>query len=219
MAALARGRQLPVDFAPPSLHLPLALGHLPALPAPLDPAPFIIVRWVVGPPLPVELPVQPTQGACIRSHLRTERLEERCLLRDHRDGARSQVQPDDPAAQRVARFLVRRPLAHQLGGEAVPLPQLAADQAHVLHRAGESVRLHRIVRIEERRQHQSLPFHPVPAPAEAAGVGLALYRVELVPTLEPDPADLPHEQPIGGLIGARGQRLDGEAVQVFPEPG
>ena len=35
----------------------------------------------------------------------------------------------------------------------------------------------------------------------------------------PDPAGLPHEQPIGGLIGARGQRLDGEAVQVLPQPG
>ena len=31
VTALARGRQLPVDLAPPGLHLPLALGHLPAL--------------------------------------------------------------------------------------------------------------------------------------------------------------------------------------------
>ncbi len=61
VAALARGGQLPVQLAPPGLHLPLAFGHLPALRAPLDPAPLVVVGRVVGPPLPVELPIQPPQ--------------------------------------------------------------------------------------------------------------------------------------------------------------
>ena len=101
----------------------------------------------------------------------------------------------------VLRLLVRHPLAHQLGVEAVALAQLAADQAHVLDRAGQPVGLHLIVRIEERLQLQSLPLDPVPAPADAARIGLALDGVQLVPTLEPDPAGLPHEQPIGGAVG------------------
>ena len=159
--------------------------------ASLDPAPLVVVGRVVGPALPIELPVQPTQRLRVGSHLGTERLEERCLLGDHRDGRGSQIQPDDPAAQLVLRLLVRRPLAHQLGVEAIPLPELAADQAHVLDRAGEPVGLHQIVRIEERLQLQSLPLDAGPAPAEAARVGLALDGVQLVPALEPDPAGLP----------------------------
>ena len=35
----------------------------------------------------------------------------------------------------------------------------------------------------------------------------------------PDPARLPHEQPIGGAVGPSGQRLDRQAVQMLPQPG
>ena len=201
VTALARGRELAVEFAPPGLHLPLAFGDLPALRASLDPAPLVVVGRVVGPALPVELPVQPPQRFRVGSHLRTERLQERGLQGRHCDGRGTQIQPHDPAAQVVLRLLVRRPLAHQLGGEAIPLAQLAADQAHVLHRAGESVGLHRIVRIQPRLKLQSLPLDSGPAPAEAARIRLALDGVQLVPALEPDPARLPHEQPIGGAVG------------------
>ena len=61
VTALAGGRELAVEFAPPGQHLALAFGHLPALRASLDPAPLVVVGRVVGPTLPVELPVQPTQ--------------------------------------------------------------------------------------------------------------------------------------------------------------
>ena len=219
VTALARGGQLPVDFAPPGLHLPLALGHLPALFASLDPSPLVVVGRVVGPPLPIELPIQAAQGSCIGSHLGAERLEERGLPGDHRDGRGAQVQPHDPAAQVVLRLLVRRPLAHQLGVEAIPLAELAPHQAHVLHRAGEPVGLHRIMRIQPRLKLQSLPLHVRPAPAGAAGVGLALDGVQLVPALEPDPAGLPQEQPIGGAVRATGEGLDDEAVQMLAQPG
>ena len=97
------------------------------------------------------------------------------------EGPRSS--PTIPLPSVVLRLLVRRPLAHQLGVEAIPLAELAADQAHVLDRAGEPVGLHRIVRIEERLKLQSLPLDSGPAPAGAAGIGLALDGVELVPPL------------------------------------
>ena len=219
VAARARGGQLPVQFAPPDLHLPLALGHLPALFASLDPAPLVAVGRVVGPALPVELAVQPAQRFGVRSHFGTERLEERCLQGRHRDSARSQVQPDNPTVQLMLELLVGRALAHQLSVEAVPLAELAADQPHVLDRAGEPVGLHRIVRIQSRLKLQSPPLHPVPAPAGAAGGGLALHRVELVPTLEPDPASLAQQQPVGGAVGPSGQCLDRQAVQVRSQPG
>ena len=106
MAALARGGQLPVHLAPSGLHLPLAFGDLPALLASLDPSSLVIVGRVVGPPLPIELPVQPAQRLGVGSHLGAEGLEERCLLGDHGDGRWPQVQPDDPRAQLMLRFLV-----------------------------------------------------------------------------------------------------------------
>ena len=52
--------------------------------------------------------------------------------------------------------------------------------------------LHPVLRIEARRKLQSLPLDVVPAPADAARVGLAFDGVQLVPALEPDPAGLPH---------------------------
>ena len=113
----------------------------------------------------------------------------------------------------------RRALAHQLGIEAVPLPERAADQPHVLDWAGQSVGLHRIVRIQPCLKLQSLPLDSGPAPADATRVGLAFDGVKLVPALKPDPARLPHEQPIGGVIRPASQRLNGQAVQVFPQPG
>ena len=181
---------LAVEFAPPGLHLPLAFGDLPALFASLDPAPLVVVGRVVGPALPIELAIYPAQRFGVGSHLGTERLEERGLQGRHRDGRGSQIQPHDPAAQRVARLLVRHPPAHQLGGEAIALPELAADQANVLHRAGQPMRLHQVLRIEERRQHQPHPFHVGPAPAGAAGLRLALDGVQLVPTPRAGPGGL-----------------------------
>src|SRR5262245_58788358 len=77
VTALARGREPPVQFAPPGLHLALALAHLPALRTPLDPAPLIVVGRVVGSPLPIELAVQPPQRSGIGRYLGAERLEQR----------------------------------------------------------------------------------------------------------------------------------------------
>ena len=39
--------------------------------------------------------------------------------------------------------------------------------------------LHQVTRIQQYLQHQPLPFHSVPAPADAAGIGLAFHGVEL----------------------------------------
>src|SRR5262249_12272872 len=100
-AALARGCQFPMLLAPLRLYLPLTLRDPPALPALLDPALLVIVVRVIGAALPVELPIQPAQGFGIRSHLRTERLQECSLVRHHREGRGAQVQPHDPGAQWV----------------------------------------------------------------------------------------------------------------------
>ena len=107
------------------------------------------------------------------------------------EGPRSS--PTIPRTQLMLGFAVGCPLAHQLGVEAIPFSQLAPHQAHVLHRAGQPVDLHRVTRIQERRQHQPVPFHLGPAPAEAARIGLTLYRVQLVSALEPDPAGAAQE--------------------------
>jgi hypothetical protein len=61
MAALARGGQLPVQVAPPRLHLALALGHLPALFAFLGLPPLVVVRRVIGPPLTIQVALQAPQ--------------------------------------------------------------------------------------------------------------------------------------------------------------
>ncbi len=115
VAALAGGRQLPVHLASTGLDLPLACGDMPALAAPLDLPPLVVVGRVIGAALPVELPIQPSQGFGIGRHLGTEGLEERLLLRDHRDGTRPQVQPDDSASQLVVGLLPGHALADQLG--------------------------------------------------------------------------------------------------------
>ena len=81
----------------------------------------------------------------------------------------------------------------------------------------QPVRLHPVApaSVQPRRKHQPRPFHMVPAPADAAGVGLALDRVELVPAFEPNPAGLAQQQLVGGAVGAAGQGLDDEAVQML----
>jgi hypothetical protein len=114
---------------------------------------------------------------------------------------------------------VGRAPAHQLSVKAVPLAQFATDQPHVLDQVGEPVGLHRATPIELGRHDQPFPLHAASAPAEAARLRLALHRVELVPAFEPDPTGFPHEQPMGGAVGPTGQGLDGQTVQVFPEPG
>ncbi len=83
------------------------------------------------------------------------------------------------------------------------------------------MRLHPVApaSVQPRRKHQPRPFHMVPAPAEAAGVGLALDRVQLVPAFEPHPAGFAQQQQVGGAVGAAGQGLDDEAVQMLPQPG
>jgi hypothetical protein len=61
VAALARGRQLAVHFTPPRLDLAPAFGDYPAVAPRLHAPALVIVSWVVGPALPVKLPVQAAQ--------------------------------------------------------------------------------------------------------------------------------------------------------------
>src|SRR5260221_1024698 len=139
MPALARRREPAVQVAPARLHLPLALGHVPALLARLDPPRVVIVGWVVGPTLPVEFPLQSPQRLGLRGYFRTEGLEQRCLLRHHRDGGGAQIEADNAGAEFVLRLAIWHSFTHQLGIKAVPQPQLAADQADILDRAGEAM--------------------------------------------------------------------------------
>ncbi len=127
MAALARGRELAMPLAPPSLHHPLAFARLPALTARLHAPPLVMVGRVILPPLPVEVPVQPAQRLRVEGDLGAVLLEERETTA-RAEGPRSS--PTIPVAQLVLRQLPRHPLAHQLDVETAPLSQLAAHQPH-----------------------------------------------------------------------------------------
>src|SRR5690242_6652216 len=129
VAALARGREPPVDLAPLRLDLVLPFGDLPAFAPLLDAPALIIVLRVVGAALPVDLALQAAQALPIGGHLRAEQLEEGLLLGDHRQRARPQVQPYDVLAQLVLRLTVGPPLTDQLGIEAVAQPQLPTHEA------------------------------------------------------------------------------------------
>ena len=119
LAALARGRELPMEFAPQDLHLALAFGHLPAFLAWFDAATFIVVVRVIGPPLPVELPLQPPKRSGIGGHHGAERLQARFLLSHHGDGGRAQIQSHDAGAELVLWLARGGALAHQLRVKAV----------------------------------------------------------------------------------------------------
>jgi hypothetical protein len=81
----------------------------------------------------------------------------------------------------------------ELGAELVPFPHFAPHQPYIFHGAGQAMRENGIV---------------VPAPPDAAGVGFAFHRIELVPAFESHPVGAPHEQ----SVCAAGQFLDGEDV-------
>ncbi len=179
VAALARGRELSVHLAPLGLDLALALAHLPAFPTFLDAPPFIIVLRVVGPALPIQVPLQAAEVVPVGCHVRAEGLEQRLLLGDHGDGAWPQVQADDALAQPMLGLAVGHAFTDQLSVEAVAFAQLAAHQAYILHGAGQPVCLRQIVLLEQTGQHQTQPLDPVLAPAEALSGHFAFHAVEL----------------------------------------
>jgi hypothetical protein len=70
--------------------------------------------------------------------------------------------------------------AEELGAESVPFPHFAPHQPHIFHREGQAMPEDSITRIQERGQHQTFPLDMILAPPDAAGVGFAFHRTELV---------------------------------------
>src|SRR5260370_19537419 len=91
VTGLARGGEFPVHLTSTGLRLALALGHLPALAALLHLATLVVVFWIIGPTLTIQVPLQAPQRLRVRSYLGAEGLEQRLLLCYHGDGTRPQI--------------------------------------------------------------------------------------------------------------------------------
>src|SRR5258706_7053278 len=219
MTALARGGEFPVELTPTGLDLALAFGHLPALAALLHLATRVVVFWIIGPTLPIEVPLQAAQCLRVRSYLGPEGLEQRLLLAHYGNRTGSQAESDNPGSQAMLGLAVGFAFADELRVEAVALPQFAAHQPHILDRTGQPMVHHRITPIQDCRQHQALPFHPIFTPADAADVDFALDRVQLVLALKAHALRLAQQQAVGRVIRPAGEFLDGQAIQMVSQPG
>jgi hypothetical protein len=128
MPARTGGGPLPVDRTPLGWDVARAVRHLPALLAVLDATSLVVLRGGGGPPLPVQVPLQPVPGRGSASALGADGLEERLLLTDHGADARPQIPPDSVWCPATAVVAARGPVAHEVGRAAVSSSELASDQ-------------------------------------------------------------------------------------------
>ena len=202
-----------------------------------DAAFLIIVLGIVGTALPLEMSLQPAALAPIGSQFLGEQEQpRRPFPRDNGDGGRSQVESNRSLARQVLGFvqgitfeneLCRVHEASAVGslrlGRGRPMP----DQAHILDALLQSVVDHFVFPLDQGRDLVAVPTEPalvavrtrLHEKAQPRAVGLPLDRVQTSTfATKAHPSSLANTHPIGCLVGAAGQLLRHEAVDVLSEP-
>ena len=216
---------------------------LPPHAAPLASASFfdaalrIVVLGIVGPSLPLQMALQPPASALIGCQFLGQEQPARWALPRY-DGQRGwpQVESYRSLARRIFGLLQRVPLENELHtvheaptvgtlcqGRGCPMP----EQTYVLDALLQSVVDRLVLPVNQDRDLLAVPTEPaqvafgslLQVKAQPRSVGLALDRVQAATfAAKAHPASLAHADPIGCLIGAAGQLLGHEAVDVLGEP-
>ncbi len=235
--ALAVLGLLAVQFCQPLLVRLLAAAHHPAVRSRQGLTPFAhpalaafgphpavrrVVVGVVGPPLPLDLPLQHPDLGIPPFQSGGKQPQRGVGLAHDRDRLRPDVQADGPLPKRVLRFLVRAARTHQLDIEAAAPVQLAAHDPHELDWAGQAVPDDRIICRYDRFEGQlaaalDMPDHLVVLPAQAGGIGLAFHRVELALAFEARPALLSQQVVVDRPKGPASHRLHHQRVEMIPQ--
>jgi hypothetical protein len=154
-----------------------------------------------------------------REQLGAERLLERCLLADHRDGTWSEAPSPRSRAWLVLEFLERRPRHTIWALKRFRSPSLRRTRRTYVTGQARPGALHVIPPIQPGQQLQPRPLDPGTAPADAVRFRLAFHRIQLVLAPRPAPGVPSLAAGGGSAAGASSQRLEREAVQMLKEPG
>lgn|GEM_PF-2609322 len=202
-----------------------------------DAAFLIVVLGIVGTALPLEMALQSAALAPIGCQFLGEQEQpRRPVPRDNGDRGWSQVESNRSLTGQVLGFLQGMTFENELHREreaaavgSLPLGRgrLMPDQAHILDALLQSVVDHFVFPLDQGRDLVAVPTEPalvalrtrLQVKAQSRGVGLALDSVQ-TSSFAPiaHPTSLAHADPIGRLVGAAGQLLRHEAVDVLGEP-